>query len=102
MRDADLEFLLSEDIPPPDPLRRRAAHARALDAFDHVHRRGIGAAIARHFVRSSAPAWRLISSIFDNPRWSDAVVATWLRMLTSALALALFAGALLGALMVTG
>ncbi len=102
MRDADLDFLLEQDIPLPDPLRRRAAQARALDAYDHVHRRGIGAAIARHFVRSSAPAWRLVSDIFDNPRWNDAAVATWLRMLTSALALVLFAGALLAMLIVAG
>jgi|DEB0MinimDraft_6_1074348.scaffolds.fasta_scaffold325346_2 hypothetical protein len=102
MRDADLEFLLSQDISAPDPLRRRAAHARALDAFDRVHRRGIGAAIARHFVRSSAPAWRLITDTLDNPAWNDALVATWLRMFTSALALVLFAGALIAALMVSG
>lgn len=102
MRDADLDFLLELDIPPPDPLRRRAARARALDAYDRVHRRGFGAAIARHFVRSSAPAWRLISDIFDNPRWNDAVVATWLRLLTSTIALVVFAGALVAMFMLTG
>lgn len=108
MRDADqetleLEALLAEDFAPPSPARRQAGRARALnaalDAYDHTHRRGIGAAVARHLVRSSAPAWRLITDVFDNPRWTSEMLNTVLRLITSLLALTVFSAALIAMLM---
>lgn len=111
MRDVDqetleLESLLAENLPLPSPARRRTARARALsaalDAYEHTHRRGIGAAVARHLVRSSAPAWHLVSDIFDNPRWNTEMINTVLRLTTSLMALAVFCAALIAMLLVTG
>lgn len=111
MRDVDqetleLEALLTEEITLPPQARRQAARTRALgaalDAFEHTHRRGIGAAFARRFVRSSAPAWRLITDIFDNPRWNSEVINTVVRLTTSLLALTVFSAALIAMLLVTG
>ncbi len=90
MRDADYEALMAEDIPPPAPARRLAARARALDAFEKVHRRGVGAAVARHLVRSSAPAWHLLRDTLDSP-WTS----VWLRMATSLIAAIVFTVALI-------
>lgn len=109
MRDVDqetleLEALLAEDLPLPPPARRHRARARALEAaldvYTHTHRRGIGAAIARHLVRSSAPAWHRITDIFENPRWNSEMTNTILRLTTSLLALAVFSAALIGMLLV--
>ena len=97
MRDVDLETLLTLDVPAPDPVRRQAARARALDAFEKTHQRGIGAAVDRHLVRSSAPAWHLIADTLDSP-WT----VTILRTATSLLALAMFCAALIAAFMLTG
>ncbi|NKB45559.1 MAG: hypothetical protein GKS03_14905 [Alphaproteobacteria bacterium] len=97
MRDVDLETLLTLDGQAPDPARRLAARARALDAFEKTHRRGIGAAVARHLVRSSAPAWHLIADTLDSP-WT----VTVLRMATSLLALAMFSAALIATFMLVG
>jgi len=97
MRDVDLESLLALDVPLPTLRRRLVARARALDAFEKTHRRGIGAAVARHLVRSSAPAWHLIADTLDSP-WT----VTVLRMVTSLIALVAFAMALMAALMLAG
>lgn len=111
MRDVDretleLEALLAENLPLPSPSSRRAARARALsaslDIYDRVHRRGIGAALGRHLVRASAPAWRLVAETLDNPRWNAEAVNTVLRLTTSLLALAVFSAALIATLMLTG
>ena len=91
----DIETLWSEDCPAPSPARRRAAKARALNAFEKTHRRGIGAAVARHLVRSSAPAWHLISETLESP-WTE----TFVRLATSLLALIIFTAALLAAHMI--
>ncbi|MBT5239609.1 MAG: hypothetical protein HOH20_10040 [Rhodospirillaceae bacterium] len=96
MRDVDLETLLSLEVPAPDPARRLAARARALDAFEKTHRRGIGTAVARHLVRSSAPAWHLIADTLDSP-WT----VTVLRTATSLLALAMFCATIIAAFMLT-
>lgn len=97
MRDVDIETLLAEEVPLPRPAKRMAARARALDAFEKTHQRGIGAAVARHLVRSSAPAWHLIADTLDSP-WTTTI----LRLTTSLLALVVFATALLAALMLAG
>ena len=97
MRDADYEALWAEDIPPPTPVRRNTARVRALDAFDKTHRRGIGAAVACHLVRSSAPAWRLVRDTLDSP-WTPA----WLRLATSLIAVITFAMALIATFMIAG
>ena len=70
--------------------------ARALDAFEKTHRRGIGTAVARHLVRSSAPAWHLIADTLDSP-WT----VTVLRTATSLLALAMFCATIIAAFMLT-
>ena len=67
---------------------------RALDAFEKTHHRGIGAAVARHLVRSSAPAWHLIADTLDSP-WT----VTVLRITTSLLAVVVFTATLIAALM---
>ena len=103
MRDVDLdtlkdiEQLWTEDAPTPNPARRTTARARSLNAFEKTHRRGIGAAVARHFVRSSAPIWRRISETLDSP-WTE----TFMRLATSLLALIIFTVALISIFMVTG
>lgn len=97
MRDADLDSLLAEDIPLPDPGRRLATRARVLNAFDRTHRRGIGAAVARHLFRSTSPAWHLIGETIESP-WTAAI----LRLATSAIAVIVFAIALIPAFMVAG
>jgi hypothetical protein len=94
MRDVDLETLLAESVPLPRPAKRMAARARALDAFEKTHHRGIGAAVARHLVRSSAPAWHLIADTLDSP-WT----VTVLRITTSLLAVVVFTATLIAALM---
>lgn len=93
----DLETLWSEDIPAPDPARRQTARARALNAFEKTHRRGIGSAVARHLMRSSAPLWHRLSDTLDSP-WT----ATWLRLATSLIALIAFSVALIAAWLVAG
>lgn len=108
MRDVDretleLEELLSEELSLPPASQRRAAQARALsvalDAHDRTHRRGIGAAISRCFVRSSTPAWRMISDVFETPRWNEDAVNTVIRLCTSLFALTLFCATVLAVLM---
>lgn len=96
---ADIEALLAEDMPRPGPARRQTARARAraLDAFDRTHRRGIGAAVARHLYRSSAPAWHLIGETLESP-WT----ATVLRLATSLIAAIAFTIALVVMFMVVG
>lgn len=104
MRDVDqetleIEALLAENLPLPAPARRHASRARALsaalEAYEYTHRRGFGAAVARHLARSSAPAWHLVSNIFDNPRWNSEMANTVIRLTTSLLALAVFSAALI-------
>lgn len=111
MRDVDqetleLEALLAEDLPLPSPARRRAARTRALnaalDVYEHKHRRGIGAAVARHLLRSSAPAWHRITDLLESPCWNSEITNTVLRLITSLLALAVFSAALIATFMVAG
>ncbi|MEQ8736243.1 MAG: hypothetical protein RIC29_15050 [Rhodospirillaceae bacterium] len=90
MRDVDLESLLALDVPAPRPARRATAKARTLDAFKTTHRRGIGATVARYLARSSAPAWRLVSEIFDNPSWNSQALATLISLGASLVAAAVF------------
>ncbi|MEQ9447077.1 MAG: hypothetical protein RJS98_16055 [Rhodospirillaceae bacterium] len=100
MRDVDLESLLALDIPAPRPARRAAAKARALHAFKTTHRRGIGATVARYLVRSSAPAWRLVSEIFDNPSWNSQTITTLMWTGLSLVVVCLFTISLLSVLMI--
>lgn len=97
MRDVDLETLLAQEVSPPNPMRRQTARALALQTFERTHRRGIGATVARYLVRSSAPAWHLIADTLESP-WTTTIV----RLATSLLALIVFTGALLAALMLAG
>ncbi len=97
MRDVDLETLLAEEVPLPSQAKRMKARARALDAFEKTHHRGIGAAVSRHLVRSSAPAWHLIADTLDSP-WT----VTILRMATSLIALIVFTAMLLAAYILIG
>ncbi len=101
MRDVDLETLLALDIPAPRPERRRLAKARALNAFETTHHRGIGAAVARTLVRSSQPAWHLIAETFDNPQWNNQTLSTLLGLGASLFAAAVFIAGLTAMLLLT-